>query len=308
MKKVLNILVDVLIVIVVAFAVLMTIMAVTASKSKSGIPTVFGYGLLSVQTDSMVSPEGFSPGDLIIVHTLEDKQCNELKIGDVVTYQRVYDNEPFLESHRIVPNTPEVNPFYADIANEVVDGVWVHEGYNYYVTMGDNTPGIDFTQTGNKIDYASHENIVGKWTGTKLPGVGKALDFLRTQSGFMLCVVLPVAAFFIYELYVFIMTLNSKQKEKTLAEVADKEAELKQKAIEEFLAQQQKDGGEAAAPETAPAAPVGAATSRPEDEPAKPAEEPTDSPAASSPADISEEEKQRIIQEYLAKQSGEKKE
>ena len=108
----------------------------------------------------------------------------------------------------------------------------------------------------------------------------------------MVCVVIPIALFFIYELYVFIMTLTRKQKEKTLQEVADKEAELKAKAVAEFLAQQQSNDGGTTPPaeETKPAAP--------------PAEEKAadDKPAEPTPADISEAEKQRIIQEYLAKQ------
>ena len=126
----------------------------------------------------------------------------------------------------------------------------------------------------------------------------------------MVCIVIPVALFFIYQLYIFIMTLTHRQKEKTLEEVANKEAELKAAAVAEFLAQQQANNGGTTPPaaDTAPAEPAAEASSVPQNAQtppveAAPAEASGDAPAAeSNPADISEEEKQRIIQEYLAKQ------
>ena len=186
-------------------------------------------------------------------------------------------------------------------AHEIVDGVWVHGGVHYYITQGDNTPAIDYMINGD-IEFASKNNIIGIWEGKRIPKLGGIMKFMQSQVGFMVCIVIPVALFFIYELYVFIMTLTRRQKEKTLQEVADKEAELKAKAVAEFLAQQQNGGGTTPpAEETKPAAPPA--------EPAPPAEKPADAPAdkpaepaSPSPDAISEAEKQRIIQEYLAKQ------
>ena len=81
--------------------------------------------------------------------------------------------------------------------------------------------------------YAS--DIIGRWTGTKLGGFGKALDFLRTKTGFFVCIVIPMAIFFLFELYKFIVVLI-EQKKGTVPEID--EEEIKRKAIEEYLAKE----------------------------------------------------------------------
>ena len=296
MKKVLSVLGDILLAVVMIVAVAITVMVIISSKNEDRIPSLFGYSLLAVQSDSMESEKGFYTGDLIVVRSLTDDEANNLKVGDVITFRRSFEDQLFLETHRIIEDT------FTDKQHEVVNGVWVHGGVHYYATMGDNTVGVD-RQADGTVEYASYGNIVGLWTGKAIPKVGKAMDFIRSSTGFMVCIVIPVALFFIYELYIFIMTLTRRQKERALEEVADKEAELKAKAVAEFLAQQQENAGGTTPPaeNTAPAAPPADA----------PAPAPQDAPTSETPAepakpadtsDVSEEEKQRIIQEYLAKQ------
>ena len=281
MKKALNILVDILIAVVFVVAAVMIVLVVSSSKSDAKVPTLFGYSLMAVQSDSMDVDGGFAKGDLIVVRTLTDEQCNALQIGDVVTYIRYFQNQGFLETHRLVENNSDVNPDFFEIADEVVDGVWIHDGKHYYMTMGDNpnsVKGVDVKENG-KVEYACAGNIVGQWDGVRIAGLGQVMDFMKSQLGFMLCVVLPVAIFFIYELYIFISTLTRKQKEKTLQEVADKEEELKAKAVAEFLAQQQTNS-------------EGISSS-----PSEPIQE--ESASVGAVSEISEDEKQQIIQEYL---------
>ena len=298
MKKVLNVLGNIVVTLIMIFAVIMTVAIVSSSFGKKAkLPNLFGYALLSVQTDSMEGENGFFVGDLIVDKLVDEEQANNLKVGDVITFIRSMGDEQYLETHRIVEHQSDK----PTLPSEIVDGVWMREGRRYYTTQGDNEMLADRTQL-NTIEYTSQFNIIGVWTGIRVPKLGAVMDFLQSSLGFMLCVVLPVALFFMYQLYIFIMTLSRHQKEKAIAEVADKEAELKQKAIEEFLAQQQASGGAPAPDSTAPAEP----------DPAPPAAEETPAPKddadpADAPADISDAEKDRFIREYLAKQAQENK-
>jgi signal peptidase len=131
-----------------------------------------------------------------------------LQKDDVITFYTIIDNIRVLNTHRIV---------------EVKDD----GGSRTYITRGDNNPVDDEIPV-----YPS--DIVGKWTGAKVKGGGKILDFLRSKTGFFICVVIPMAIFFLFELYKFIVALiESKQKMSK-----DEEDEIKRKAIEEYLAQQ----------------------------------------------------------------------
>ena len=63
------------------------------------------------------------------------------------------------------------------------------------------------------------------------------MGFLRTKTGFFVCVLLPVAVLFLIELYrLIIVIINIKRP---AVEEIDEE-EIKRRAIEEYLAEQQK--------------------------------------------------------------------
>lgn len=203
MKKVLKGVVNVLAWVVLIFAFLITILVFT-SESNGGQANLLGLMPMSVQTDSM-SPT-FKSGDMIIV---KQTDLYDLKVDDVITFYTIIDSNRVKNSHRIV-----------EIKEE--------DGVRSFITRGDN----------NSIDdeipvYAS--DIIGRWTGFKLAGGGKVLDFLRSKTGFFVCIVIPMALFFIFELYKFIAVLIETKKEN--APQIDEE-EIKKKAIEEYLAKE----------------------------------------------------------------------
>lgn len=203
MKKFLKIVVDVLAWIILIAAFLVTIMIFSSTKN-NGIASLFGVMPMSVQSDSMAPT--FKAGDMILVKKIDDMYT--LQKDDVITFYTIIDSARVLNTHRIV---------------EVKDD----GGSRTYITRGDNNPVDDEIPV-----YPS--DIVGKWTGAKVKGGGKVLDFLRSKTGFFICVVIPMAIFFLFELYKFIAALiESKQK---LSK--DEEDEIKRKAIEEYLAQQ----------------------------------------------------------------------
>lgn len=297
MKKVLNAVTNVLVVLFLTFSIVMTTMVIISTRDKDRIPSLFGYAVMNVLSDSMESENGFFVGDMIVVRKIDAEEANNLKVGDVITFRRYLNNQPMIETHRIAENNPDTNSMFSNIEREVKDGVWRHGDTSYYITQGDNTPAIDFNPDTGEIEYASRDNIIGIWEGTRIPKLGSVLGFLQSQMGFMICVVLPIALFFVYQLYVFIVTLSAKKKEEALAAVSSKEEELKAKAVAEFLAQQQKEGTENAEESTAPPA----EEAKTPEQHVEPKQEPKAEPAETP--EISEEDKARIIAEYMAKQA-----
>lgn len=217
-KKTIKIVVDVLLWIFLAFSLLMTILAFTAQASNAGFPKLGSSCLLTVQSDSMAEPGGFYKGDLIIGKTLTDEQKQNLQVGDVVTYYMDLtpsdgiDNKE-LNTHRIVRVDTDAN------------------GSVIYYTKGDHNS----LEDGEPIRWNAVEAI---WTGTRIAGIGAVIGFLQSPTGFLICVVIPLLLFFLYELYVLIFTvIQIRNKGKRQITAADEEL-IKQRAIEEYLRQQ----------------------------------------------------------------------
>ena len=205
MKKVLKVVLDVLAWILLIVAFLVTIL-VFASARNGGIPNLFGIMPMSVQSDSM-SPT-FNKGDMIIVKEIDDLYT--LKKDDVITFYTIVDGSRIINTHRIV----EINE---------------NEGSRSFITRGDANSVDDNLPVGAA-------DIIGKWSGTRLKGIGSFFDFLQTKTGFFVCVIIPIALFFIFELYKFIVTLIAAKKEAAGPELD--EEEIKRKAVEEYLAKQ----------------------------------------------------------------------
>ena len=77
--------------------------------------------------------------------------------------------------------------------------------------------------------------IIAKYTGKKIGGLGSASTFLGSQLGFGLCILLPLALFFTYELVVFIRTVVKVKNDGKKMITAEDEEIIKQRAIEEYL-------------------------------------------------------------------------
>ena len=204
MKKALKIIVDVLAWILLIVAMFITLLVFVGSKN-NGVPNLFGNMFMSVQSPSMEPT--FKQGDMILVRKVDD--LYSLQKDDVITFYTLVEGARIINTHRIVEVKDENN-------------------VRSFITRGDNNP-VDDTLPVYSAD------IIGKWTGTRLPGMGKAMDFLQTKTGFFVCVLIPIALFFIFELYKFIVALiEAKNEAKQLSE--EDEEEIKRKAVEEYLA------------------------------------------------------------------------
>lgn len=218
LKRIFNILVDVIIVLILIVSIL--IVALSLTSKSSGVPNILGVAPLSVQSNSM--EDTFSTGDLLLSKVTNDPG-ETYEVGDIVTFPIEIDGESVLNTHRIV---------------EVIDD----DSITYYKTQGDNKD----TNPEPDVDLQSASTIVAKYTGTKISGFGNVLSFIRTQLGFFLCVLLPMILFFVYEAIRVVMNIIAYNNEKTLeaaknsVQNSELTEEQKKKAIEEYLASVEK--------------------------------------------------------------------
>ena len=75
----------------------------------------------------------------------------------------------------------------------------------------------------------------------KIGGFGKVMSFLRTKTGFFVCILIPIALFFLFELYKLILTIVEVKRP---ADPEVDEEEIKRRAVEEYLAEQKKKEAE----------------------------------------------------------------
>ncbi|HOA84402.1 MAG: signal peptidase I [Clostridiales bacterium] len=213
-KKWLGIAGNVLLWLFVAFSVVITVLVFAANADDDGIPSIRGKSPITIVSDSM-SPT-FKAGDLIIGNKLTDAEKPELEVGDIITYYVDLDGD----------GKKEIN------THRIVDKYTDQGGYVYYVTQGDNTA----TNPTPDADPVVYYDVICRYTGTKIAGLGKVLSFLQTSRGFLICIVLPLLLFFIYELYRFISVVVEVKSKKGVKLTAEEEEEIKRRAIEEYLA------------------------------------------------------------------------
>ncbi len=210
-EKIFNTVVNVLLVIVTILAMVCTYTSYVTKKG-SGVPSLFGYIPLAIQSDSM--KDFFEEGDLVISKTVEDPAA--LQEGDVITFWTIINGQRVLNTHRIV----KINDGGTHIS---------------FTTKGDYNTITD--------SLAVHEaEVVGVYQ-THVKGLGSVLDFLQTSKGFFLVVVLPVFLFFAYYVVAFFRALFAYQARKTRETIENERAaqndgmmQLSQEQLQEIMA------------------------------------------------------------------------
>ncbi len=181
-KKVLNTVINVLLILILIFGIFCSYTAFV-SKRGSGVPSIFGIRVFSIQSDSM--EDEFYEGDLIVDVAVKDPA--DLEVGDVITFYTIIKGERVLNTHRI---------------KEIED----KGTYLSFTTQGDNSPDEDPMKV--------HQNeIVGKYC-FRIAKLGSVIDFLQTSLGFLIVIVLPVALFFIYNVVQFFRVFFSYRMQK----------------------------------------------------------------------------------------------
>lgn len=224
-KKIINIVITSVQIVLVLFAVIFSIIILVnpTSNDISDRKTV----LMPVMSDSMDGDQkdSFKAGDLLIVKTpgKDNKYFDPatLKVGDIITFKNPnIASQPDIKyiTHRIIA----VNQ-YGDTVR--------------YTTKGDNP------KVGLRQEVVNASAVLGLYKG-KLVGLGKLILFLQTPKYFLLVIILPLALLFIYNLVMFIMMFTQQRAEKIKeSAAADTEAKREQ-IIAEYLAQQQEASNE----------------------------------------------------------------
>ena len=203
MKKVLHITKNILVWLVVALAVGMMIFTVVSVNTfDRNDRSLFGYKAFIVKSDSM-SKTDFNAGDLIFTKEVDPAT---LKAGDIISYQSTNtENYGEVVTHKIRELTKDA------------------EGNPGFITYGTTTD----TDDENIVTYSF---VLGKYQ-TKLPGVGKFFQFLKTTPGYIVCIFLP------FLLLILVQGINSirlfkRYKQEQLAEI---EAQREQERDASFL-------------------------------------------------------------------------
>ena len=224
LKKILNTVINVLIVVVLIVSVLIAVLALTSKANSNGLSTIFGYTIQTIQSDSMKggSPDGypegdFGKGDLMIAKATGDNANVEYDVGDIVTF--------------IELDTDGNNAY---IVHRIINKVAKDDGNYVYQTQGDNRTMSEVPDQRDVSEYLIKGQFVSvyytaSYKGTIIKGVGGFLDYLRTQQGFFFVVLLPMIAFFLYELVRVVMNATSYRKAK--------EDENKQAAVDAAVAE-----------------------------------------------------------------------
>ncbi len=242
-NKVIETIGDIVTIVILVFSVIFTSLTLMSLKSENGLPNIGGYSLFSVQSDSMEPV--FYTGDLLLIR---EYRGEDLEPGDIISFRAVEQGQYIINTHRIVE------------CHDV-------SGIKTYTTRGDNTPANDRSDVVESeivgvYSYKSQQ-VDGVDSGKRVKNLGKVIDFVKgtgevgekwswtigkgTENervlnlSFLLFIIMPLAIIFLFQIYKFIMALNETKKDKMMEEAANNaelSEELKQKAIEEYLAKQ----------------------------------------------------------------------
>lgn len=214
MKKILNIIKNIITYLIIIFAVCMVVFTViSVNMFDQTKRNIFGYKAFIVLSDSM-SKTDFNAGDLVISKEVEDPST--LQVGDIITYQSTNsENYGEIVTHKI-----------RELTNDA-------EGNPGFITYGTTTD----TNDENIVTYSF---VLGKYQG-RLPGVGKFFQFLKTTPGYIICIFMPLFILIVMQGINSVRLFKKYKEEQQLELQAEKDkieaerAEL-QKMMSEMMA------------------------------------------------------------------------
>ena len=241
---------DVLFCLIIAFALFVLIISVSAKRDADGTATVFGYQLRFVRSGSMekcdrTDVSGYKIKSIPVKSCVfikkapapDDQQalnewCSALSVGDVLTFQYSKYGAANIQdkviTHRIVKIEPKEGGYIITL-----------EGDNKNDTGSVGQQVIDTTKA-DGLDY-----IIGKVEGQSY-FLGLCVYALKSPIGLIFIIIVPCMIIIAYEVIKIITVLNKDKKDRQQQEKTAKEDEiaLLRKQLEEL----QKAGGTAEAP------------------------------------------------------------
>ena len=165
--RVLTIVGIVLCVILIPMLIINCTLIIKSYAHPDEVPGLFGVMPMIVLTDSMY-PD-IQSGDLVFAKTVDAK---EVKVGDVISFfDPAVSHQQSVVTHRVT----------------AIDT----EGSLAFTTKG------DANNTADKMPVPA-ENLIGVYIG-RIGGAGNVAMFMQSTTGFVICVVLPIALFVLYD-------------------------------------------------------------------------------------------------------------
>lgn len=223
-KRALKIAGDVLLLLIIAFAMFVLVVSVSSKKDSDGTATVFGMQLRFVQSDSMAECEltdvsmyeikSIPVKSCVFIETVpEDEQekaewYKRLKVGDVLTFKYVYSRQETI-THRIV-----------NIASSETGG--------YIITLeGDNKNSENgvLSQTIDTSLDDSPNYIIGKVTGQSYV-LGLIVYALKMPVGIVCFIIIPCLIIIVFEVIRLVRVLGRDNKDRMKAECEKQASEI----------------------------------------------------------------------------------
>ena len=216
LKKILDNVLTVILVIVLILMSALSLMLIVSSAN-DGVASVFGYSPIVLYDTKSMEPT-FGAQDLIIV---KKQDASELEAGEIISFWGFVDGQRSIITHRI---------------HEVLV---LNDGSYAYQTKGDNNELVDQDpmNTYRQMDIYP-EDIIGVYV-THISGFGSVLNFIKSPTGVLVCLVIPIALVFLWQLYRVIRLAMAYHREQQAEKNAEMSEAEKQKIIEEYLRKQQ---------------------------------------------------------------------
>ena len=180
--------------------------------------------------------DSFTVDDLVFLNVLNDrnrtKKVEKLEVGDIITFVGYNESlrEYILNTHRIV---------------DIID----YNGSKVFITQGDKIAEMndeykysreddwdpEVGLLNDRCELVTADDVKAIYSG-KWVGAGKAFKFIQTSNGFLLCIVLPIAIFFVVELLIVIlnfMKIKQGKREEEHAVEMEKMRQEQQRLLEE---------------------------------------------------------------------------
>jgi signal peptidase len=174
-NKILTIIGIVLCAILVPILIVNCTLIVKSMINKDEVPAFAGIMPMIVLSPSM-EPD-IKDGDLIICAKAD---AADVQVGDVISFFDPSGKGMMVTTHK-------------------VDEIVYEDGKTFFRTYGINNKNTDGTFDKDPKPVPA-ENLVGKYTGIRLPAVGSFAMFMQTPAGLILCVALPIIALIAYDL------------------------------------------------------------------------------------------------------------
>lgn len=218
---------------IVLCAILVPILVINCALIVVGIvnpgkpPSLFGYTPMIVLSPSM--DPLFTEGDMIIVQTVDPATVNE---GDVITFFDPASTSDSVLTHRVIDIYEKDGKRYAvtagdfnannsyerdlRIAEKAEDTVTEKQKVFDKATIVEDPkkPGYEYVvyepHKDSKDVELNERNLIGTYSYTRVPFVGKVSMFMQTTWGWIICIAVPLIALLAYEL----ITRRKKDKSK----------------------------------------------------------------------------------------------